>query len=155
MSINIGVTGTKAGATPQQLLASFELIEAVVKEHGVKRVRVHQGLCIGFDEQITRRVKEYWPNLIICGHPPLNESRMADIADLCTYLKPPGEYLARDRDIVHHSPELIIGAPRNYKYQSHGSGTWYTLRFAAKLKREARVVFRDGSVKNATEVIPG
>jgi hypothetical protein len=55
------------------------------------------------------------------------------------------EYLMRNEDIVEEV-ETLIATPRT-TVPSSGSGTWWTVRFAATVKRRTILVFPDGSIE--------
>jgi hypothetical protein len=154
---SIGVTGTQHGATARQLLVAYRMIDQAVAKHG--KVRVCHGCCVGFDAEIVEAIRIHWPDedVTLCAHPPLNRAK-TDIGALalsypiCTA----ADYLTRDRRIVHHGKDLMIGAPRGIRYQHRGSGTWYTVNYAVTQDHpNVQVVFGDGTTKSGADAIGG
>jgi hypothetical protein len=158
MTYDIGVTGTQHGATSAQLLVAFLMIDKAVIEHG--KVRVCQGCCVGFDAEITAAIRRKWEQeeVLICAHPPLNRSK-TDVGAimLSNHICTAADYLTRDRRIVAHGKDLLIGAPRGLRYQRRGSGTWYTLNYAVRENHHenVQVVFGDGHVRSGADAIAG
>ena len=146
--MNIGATGTEHGATEPQLEKAVSLIAKRIKRYG--SARLCQGCCIGFDEQITVAAKERWPDeVFICAHPPLLVAKLSQQAvDLSDRVMPAKDYLSRDRDIVRHGRDWVVGAPEGFRYRTRGSGTWYTLTYAVDHERPSTVVFPDGTIRS-------
>jgi hypothetical protein len=150
---SIGVTGTERGATKEQLLVALSLIDGLVATHD--QVRVCQGCCIGFDEEITVALKHRYSDTIrICAHPPLLVAKLSTAAvKLADVVQPPFDYLTRDRKIVLHGRDYVIGAPEGFTFRSRGSGTWYTVNHAVTQGRTVDVVYPDGTKKPGREAV--
>ena len=144
---NIGVTGTKEGATPDQIAKALWIVGSRIEKYG--RIRLCQGCCVGFDEEISVAVKERWPgDVTVCAHPPLKTDLLsAKALEIADVVMTADNYLARDRDIVRHAGDLMIGAPYGFKVRTRGSGTWYTIDFAVDRGRSTVVVYRDGTTR--------
>jgi hypothetical protein len=153
---NIGVTGTSHGATEIQLATAVERIALERQKH--ERIRVCQGCCIGFDEQLTEALVERVERelLLICAHPPTRTAKMSRRAlELSNHICTAADYLTRDRRIVSHGNDLVLAAPRNYKFIPSGSGTWYTTKFAVVSRRTVDVIYPNGTVKDGFHAING
>lgn len=132
---HLGFTGTRDGMTARQK----EVVARVVRTYPAN-LRLHHGDCVGADEQMHRVVWANSPFARFHGHPPRNPRFRA----YCKFdhLEEPKPYLARDRDIVD-ACELLIATPKSYA-EVIRSGTWATVRYAAKVGRRTLVVFPDG-----------
>ena len=147
--MKIGFTGTQEGMTGEQcsVLASI-LLQELRKDWSNE---FHHGCCIGADWQAHRIVRSLfitfrelrgWENNIII-HPPKDESRKADIIDnFGIIFKEPKPYLQRNKDIVDET-DLLIACP-NTKKEVLRSGTWSTVRYARKRKKEVLIIYPDG-----------
>lgn len=130
--MRIGFTGTQEGMTEMQAQFVFgELMMLVVTE-------AHHGWCIGADAQFHEMLP--WTHATIHGHPPLNTSKMADLAFPPDVAHEAKEYLVRNRDIVD-ATEWLIAAPRGD--EELRSGTWSTVRYARKLGRPVSIIMPD------------
>lgn len=127
MSIHIGSTGSRFGATPEQFVKARLILVAEWRAGAT----FHHGRCRGADEQMHHAARSL--GYVIEQHPPQNRA-MEDIT--CDVA--PGEiihsrrpYLDRDRDIVDACSQLIV-IPQYPEddARSKRSGTWYTARYA-------------------------
>lgn len=135
VTVEIGFTGSRLGISYLQRLRLYELLT----EH--RPIKVHHGLCIGADYTFHEVARDVSFQPIVIGHPPINQSKMADCD--CDILREPKPYLVRNRDIVRES-DLLIACPHGpMKTQS---GTWYTVRTARKMKLPIVIVMPDGTV---------
>ena len=118
--MHLGVTGTRKGMNETQfnILKEFLLEDCVTKY-------LHQGDCIGVDNQFTLMVKDILPQVKIVEHPPIKKRNRAfgpyDITNT------PKEYLERDKDIVNES-DYLYAVPNSEEIIR--SGTWTTVRYA-------------------------
>jgi hypothetical protein len=137
--MDIGITATREGLTGPQLESIINRLDVMQKtQHDF----LHQGCCIGGDEQIT--IAAFTLGYRICSHPPTDRryyfSKLAyELSEnKCTELS----YLARNLEIINHS-SVVIGAPKT-KYEELRSGTWSTIRIAREAGRHTIVVYKDG-----------
>ena len=128
----IGFSGTRAGMTGPQL----QTVEMLLLANAGSRF--HHGDCVGADAQahdIAIRAK-----LVVYIHPPTDKSLRAFKQG---WMAKPLSYLARNRDIVDATQELIA-APMEADEQPKG-GTWSTIRYARKVGKPVTIVRPDGT----------
>lgn len=135
----LGFTGTKQGMTPEQRTSVRNLLVMLVAK------RLHHGVCIGADADahgIALAMK-----LQIVGHPPLDASRMADLAGFWEMWKPL-PYLVRNKHIIEQSTGGVVACPRGFIEPSslRGEGTWTTIGYARKARRRLWIVKPDGVI---------
>lgn len=127
VSVHIGVTGSRFGATPEQFIKARLILAAEWKVGAT----VHHGRCFGSDEQMHHAARSL--GYTIEQHPPANRAMEDTTCEV-----EPGEiiharkpYLDRNRDIVDACSQLIVipQYPENDD-RSKRSGTWYTARYA-------------------------
>ncbi len=135
--MKLGFSGTRQGMSPQQKDTFFQLVNALEVD------KFHHGCCIGSDQDAHLIVRGLPMSVEVVGHPPINESLMAQVR--CDYRRPPGSYLKRDADIVRETNELIA-TPRTCHEIKRGSGTWYTIREAKRQGKRVTIIFPDGSM---------
>lgn len=99
-------------------------------------VEFHHGDCVGADAEAHDFVRELAPKCTIVGHPP-NIDRYRAFKQ-CDVLWPCKPYLVRDRDIVVCADRLIA-TPKG-SHEILRSGTWTTIRYARKAKKEPIVI---------------
>lgn len=119
MTISIGFSGTRRGATASQL-AQLETRLVELHQPGAE---FHHGDCVGSDAQahdIARRL-----GYRIVGHPPVQAALRAWCD--CDELRRPAPYVERDSWIVAESDRLLA-TPDGPK-RPH-SGTWLTIGIA-------------------------
>lgn len=121
---HIGVTGSRYGASEEQVNEVFAYLKSVVLFRRLhdEQCALHHGDCKGFDIEAAEigRYLGMW----IVGHPPLNDRFRAHFAS--DEEREPKGYHERDRDLVDESAELVA-APRD---DSGRGGTWYTVGYA-------------------------
>jgi predicted Rossmann fold nucleotide-binding protein DprA/Smf involved in DNA uptake len=127
MSAHIGVTGSRFGATPEQLTKA-RLILAANYETGIT---LHHGRCRGVDGQIHHEARAL--GYRIEQHPPQNRAVEdidceAEPGEIIHERKP---YLVRDQDIVNAVSRLIV-IPAEPEAKAVRSGTWATARMARR-----------------------
>lgn len=138
--MKIGFTGTQEGMTEMQSQFVYDLLMTIEPDE------VHHGCCIGADEQFDNLLI-YSPKYIdIHGHPPLNQSKMADCD--CDVMHEPKEYLERNHDIVD-ATDALIAAPKGP--EELRSGTWATVRYARTLGRPIYIVWPEGRITTENE----
>jgi len=131
----VGITATRAGATPAQLDALLALLlRADVQE-------LHHGDCLGGDADADG---------VACGlgifrvaHPPSNPKLRAFCR--AERVLPPEEYKARDRAIVR-AAGVLVAMPRTAAEQRFG-GTWYTVGHARLAGRPVVIINPDGTLR--------
>ena len=141
MIFKIGVTGTQDGITARQLEAFGTLIGHYVVDIGVADLELHHGMCVGADataDLIARSV-----GIRRVGHPPTNESKMADLEP--DELRPAKPYLVRDQDIVDEGDALIALPKQDHEVLR--SGTWATVRMAVKRGLATVIIWPDGKME--------
>lgn len=135
--MNLGVSATREGLSREQLRYVREDMQLY------DRVTLRQGCCVGGDEQITVIAASLGTTDII-GHPPERTDYLSKIAlDLCTSIRSPKPYLARDNDIIAAS-DYVIACPSGRTEIMRGSGTWYVIRECERRGVRCYVVYPDG-----------
>lgn len=128
--MNIGVTGTRFGATDDQLLrvADFMITLGPGNE-------LHHGDCVGVDVQVATIAKELgWK--IIC-HPPIKTELQGFFGG--DEVRPSLSHFARNRNIVKET-ELLMVVPWQSEPSDRG-GTWYTYDYAVKNNKLIRIFY--------------
>lgn len=131
--MHVGFSGSQFGMSTAQILA----VDKLIIDNTVTYV-AHSGDCIGADKEFHELVK--LRGLLSIGHPPIDDSKRA-YCDFDEEL-PPEEYLIRNKIIVNSSNWMIFG-PKGYKEELR-SGTWSTVRYARKIKKNGFIVWPDG-----------
>jgi hypothetical protein len=137
--LHVGFTGTRRGLAQAQYEAlwGYVLRQTRVREY----VTGHHGMCTGADDEFNSVAQDMgWRTH---GHPPLDQSRMADM--LVDEQEEPKEFLDRNRDIVI-ATQYLIACPHTVEEQWRGSGTWQAIRYAEKLGRPVVYIWPDGRV---------
>lgn len=137
----VGFTGTSRGMNPYQ---KFEIRRQLVylrDKEGYTDVR--HGACIGADDQFGRIAKDL--GYRITAHPgysPRNPENLIFRAETeyCDVVLEPKPFIARDHDIVDQS-DTMLATPVGK--EERRSGTWTTIRYALKSKREILIVSRE------------
>lgn len=96
----------------------------------------HHGDCVGADafaHEIALGLE-----MAITIHPPLNTKHRA-FSQGYTFLRPPDEYLKRNRHIVDEC-ETLIALPRDPKVHQIRSGTWSTIRYARSRRKRVLII---------------
>lgn len=124
--MNVGFTGTRTGMTHKQIVAFTALIKDLAMSE------FHHGDCLGADAQAHAMVRDIKPGAATVIHPPSNSSSRA----WCTgdILRPTDDYLLRNKAIVNET-KLLIATP-NTARELQRSGTWATIRYARKMKKQ-------------------
>jgi len=109
-------------------------------------IAVHHGDCKGSDAQFhavatgLRWSRDVWRVI----HPPTYGGlRAGCVGD---EIRPVKDYLTRNRNIVDECTALVA-APNIGPQRGHRSGTWYTIRYAAKMGRPTMLIWPDGRVE--------
>lgn len=136
--MDLGFTGTQQG--PMSREQSYTVIELIAGFRRGRKLRFHHGCCIGWDDQAARFARLLGYRLI--GHPPMNTEKMCSVVNDENF--PPDGYISRDHHIVQVSRILIAAVKRNH--EELRSGTWATVRYAAKIGRPGLVVWPNGDL---------
>jgi hypothetical protein len=127
----IGFTGTRHGMTSNQKRIVAHLLRKL------QPFEVHHGDCIGADAEFHDLAKSVG---LIIVHPPNFATNRAFCK--AALISKPKHYLVRNRDIVDSS-DCIIATPASSVEEVRG-GTWYTIRYARKMKKSVLIVFPNG-----------
>jgi hypothetical protein len=132
--IPAGMTGTRKGATDAQIKKFIKLAIRYKVE------KLTHGDALGADEQCHNvAVKRHWSIVIF---PPVDPKYRAFCKTGKPDIRPKGEYLKRNKDIVHNS-RLMFGFPAGNEEELR-SGTWACIRYAKKVKKPLIIIFPDG-----------
>ncbi len=129
----LGVTATRQTITKKQ----EQLFEEKVIELNITSFR--HGDCLGGDKQAHEIVRRLG-NIYIIVHPPLNSFKRAYCKG--DVILKPKKYLERNKDIINLS-DYMIAMPNSTK-QKVRSGTWYTVRYARKVRKALLIIFPNG-----------
>jgi hypothetical protein len=133
--MKLGFTGARKGMTAQQQSA----IEVLVADPVV--TIVHHGDCVGADAEFHDAAVKYDKYVVV--HPPSDSKLRAWCQG--DEVRHPRPYLERNRRIVD-SVDLLVATPNSDEEQER-SGTWATIRYARKVGRPVKIVWRDGRVQ--------
>lgn len=133
--MKIGFTGTQRGMTREQKDTFLILLNRMVV------TEFHHGDCIGADADAHDEVR-VWTMAKVVIHPPVYSSKRAFKKGEA--VMPVLPYLVRNKNIVKAS-ETMIATPGEVEEQLR-SGTWSTIRFARKLRRQLYIIYPNGSV---------
>lgn len=130
--MKIGFTGTQQGMNDNQKYLFGNHLKDIKGEF-------HHGDCIGADAQAHEIAIRLGLEPVI--HPPdIMRKRAFKTALQIRKSKP---YLDRNKDIVNET-ELLVAAPKEMEMQLR-SGTWSTIRYARKLKKNALILYPNGT----------
>jgi hypothetical protein len=133
--VDVSITGTRHGWTVEQQVTVEKILSCLDLEE------LHQGDCIGVDEQMHNLVRIKYPQAKIIIHPPTDpKDRAFTVGDEVWPNKP---YLERNHLIVDFC-DLLIAVPYERQEQVR-SGTWATIRYARQTEHWHVIVFPDGS----------
>jgi len=130
----LGFTGSRHGLTPPQTAVLRAMLQAG-KEF-------HHGDCIGADAAAAAIAHEL--GLVVVAHPPAEDGLRAFFPHSAA-IQPARPYLARNRQIVA-ACDRLLACPRAAQ-EERRSGTWYTVRFAERMRKPVVVVLPDGGVQ--------
>jgi len=132
-NIKVGFTGSRLGLTPQQktqIALEVRKINPHLVIHGDCIGADYDFDCIAKDLEIRRKIKP-------CN---LKDQRAFCEAE---FIEEPKAPLERNRDIVDEC-DILLAAPGS-KNEIHRSGTWSTIRYATKTKKNLIVFYTDGT----------
>lgn len=127
----LGFSGGREGMNKDDIL---KVKEFLYKHEEI--TEVHHGDCVGADSQFHELVRKVNPSIKIIIHPPkYTVFRAFCDGDIQMQEK---DYLERNKDIVNAS-DIIIACPKS-KTEVTRSGTWSTIRYARKMKKEIQII---------------
>jgi hypothetical protein len=118
-----------------------ELVAFLIYLKSLDFTHFHHGDCIGADAQAAKLAKQLG-FIMVChpGHPRDKNNTMfrafTDFNDVAHEVKP---FVKRDRDIVD-ACEQMIATPVGLVEETR-SGTWTTVRYARKQKKEIQIIY--------------
>lgn len=136
----LGFTGSRSGMSRRQAEVVMNVLQAV------KPSKVFHGDCKGSDQQFDTMCyqdgiwREAYPGMDAKGRTP---TRAFCDADVVHEVKP---YHERDRLIVQRGTDLLLATPLGSERRYPHSGTWYTVRYAARIGRTIYVVMPNGEL---------
>lgn len=144
-----GFTGSRTGPTKEQRKALLVFMLGAGDDDAIEEW--HHGCCVGSDEFSHKAAKYYLTNFHFLNkihlHPPKNPKLEMEYAqweyDNCIW-SPKKDYLARDRDIVRETDELVATPEGKRKPRS---GTWYTIDYALDCGRMVNIIWPDGKLE--------
>jgi hypothetical protein len=136
---HIGFTGTQQ----EPPRAQRELLGRVLRTltDRCSPLVLHHGDCIGSDALAHRLALELGIEVEI--HPPINSSKRA-FCKGARVVYAPKDYIPRNHDIVDLSTRLI-SLPKG-KVEELRSGTWATIRYARKQRKQTLYLYPDGTM---------
>lgn len=142
-----GFTGSRVGPTKEQKRTLLAFILGSGDDDHIEEW--HHGCCVGSDAWGHQAAKQCIGITVgtIHLHPPDNPKlEMAYTQwdyDNCIW-SPKKDYLARDRDIVRDTDELVATPEGKRKPRS---GTWYTIDYALDCGRMVNIIWPDGKLE--------
>ena len=149
---HVGFTGTRTGLSSKQR-HSLRVVLAHLKEDGA--VWFHHGDCEGADEEAHEVAVALGYRIHV--HPPVIETHQANTVldvPLMDRLDAPASYMVRNQAIVNACSVLIACPQQDRVMLSSGlvntqrSGTWSTIRKAAKTNKPRVIVYSDGTIEH-------
>ena len=138
--MKIGFTGTQEGMTSAQR-STFLGVLLSLKQGLDKEDEFHHGDCIGADAEAHDLAETLGFKTVT--HPPIKEDKRAfKVADI---ILPSKEYIPRNHDIVD-TCKTMIATPKE-KIEVVRSGTWATVRYAKKKKRNLFIILPNGQTR--------
>ena len=127
--IHIGFTGARVGMTTDQRKLVIQTLKSF------NSFTLHHGDCIGADAEAHIIVRSQFKDSEIIVHPPkVDKYRAFCEGDI---IHKPQDFTVRDRDIVKDTT-ILIGTPKSLDQGK--SGTWYTIRYAKRIKKPVIVI---------------
>jgi hypothetical protein len=138
-----GFTGTQEGMTKAQEIGLRYLFREHATGHGrgdLGQDEFHFGDCIGADAQAFDIAEEF--HFFTVSYPgPNSEKRAFKNASIIRSTRP---NLIRNREIVD-ACELLLATPLQTS-EIVRSGTWSTIRYAQRVRRQKYVILPDGEL---------
>ena len=141
----IGFTGTRRGMTKAQWDGVLTMLSHYVQTYGNLVIGLH-GDCIGADDHFDNicaslNVRR---NIRPCT---FSNMRANCVQKGAREIASPERPMQRNRDIVADA-DVMFACPPNNEEIKRGSGTWATIRFAKRARKQLHIFFPDGSVEN-------
>lgn len=141
----IGLTGTQRGMTEKQRDVVRHVVSRLVL---IDCVAVH-GDCMGADAQFDTLARERGLYRIIYpGHGRDGQSGTRQHSELkrgSASVHDPLPYLERDK-IIAARVDLLLATPKGYLEELR-SGTWATIRYRRKSKKDLVIIWPDGTAQ--------
>lgn len=138
----LGITGTREGMNSLQKKSFLQVVSKLLEKYPTLN-NFHQGCCVGVDNETARLVDSLY-GFTVTDHPPTNKSLVGDYKGHTS--REEKNYLARNRDIVNESQVMIAITKQMVMPSPPSGGTWYTLNYSIKNKKETYHIKPDGSV---------
>lgn len=145
--LRVGFTGTREQITYHQKVELHNRISLFKPGW-----ELHHGCCVGADTEahLLTRIN-HLGEVVIHGHPPLQDIHLSKVVGGCDVLYPAAHYLDRNKTIVA-STDCLIAVPLT-DTNSVRSGTWSTVRYARALGRPILIIYPDGHVETEGRVL--
>ena len=135
---DITFTGTRTGMTKEQTSSLFRHLSHLLKKKG--GIHFHHGGCRGADRQAHGVATMV--SIPITVHPG-DTSQSVFFQDRACKVEAVQPYLERNWNMVK-TATLVIACPSSYLEELR-SGTWATIRYARKQKKELWIILPDGT----------
>jgi len=135
--MKIGFTGTRNGMSEIQMRMVFQALNQAHPEE------VHHGACMGADKDFHNIATSQLIPIVI--HPGVDRQGKSPSRAVCNFykeMKPEKFYLDRDKDIVD-AVDYILACPKGK--EEIRSGTWATIRYARKKRKQLVIIYPDGT----------
>lgn len=141
MAGGAGITATREGLTKRQRI----VFSAYLRLWLNGPICIDHGDCLGGDEE-AHKIAMRIPGMFIRIHPPTDEKLRA----FCKshWIAPPKPYLERNKDIVNNT-NFLIALPGGFTEEKR-SGTWSTVRYAMKQKKNIHIIYPSGEIEYRT-----
>lgn len=145
--MKLGFTGTKQGMSQIQL----EVIKNFIDSFKEMITEGHHGDCVGADVQFNEVMESF--DIWVVSHPPSNPTYRAFCQ--ANEIRQVTDYTNRNKSIVKES-DFLIAAPKEMK-EVLRSGTWATIRYWLKTKREDAllIVLPNGHIYDRRKIMGG
>jgi hypothetical protein len=140
MATIIGFTGTRDGMTSAQAMRVVHLVDELAATD------FHHGCCVGADAEAHQGIMFANLNVRFHVHPSTLTGLRAKVflREGLDVVHTPKAPLDRNRDIVD-AAAVLIAAPKEMT-ETLRSGTWATVRYARKQRKQVWIVWPDGTV---------
>lgn len=147
----VTVTGSQTGITPQQ----WEWLNKTMR--GIGMTEFHDGACIGADLEAHLIALDYFTGSVGDGIPekpiivhPASDVAEHKVAAECRWLHPlvmvlPAEPALKRNRVMVTAGERLLATPSGPERLR--SGTWATIRYAAKVGRPVLICYPDGETE--------
>lgn len=144
--MNLGMTGTRNGATQAQQKTFTELLAKLASEAKFDPFTFRHGSCMGADVEGARLVRlVFGERAKIISHPGLEDDPCRTVSGVDDETLPGKGHFARNRDIVNLT-DCLVAFPPTKPLPTKG-GTAFTVNFAMNKGKLVRVIWPDGTVE--------